>query len=49
MTLLMPRRKGKPRREEMDRPVNIQRAFICRASGGSWIQCAEVGETTTEN
>ena len=33
----------------MDLPVNIQRAFICRASGGSWIQCAEVGETTTEN
>ena len=45
----MPRRRGKPRREEMDLPVNIQRAFICRASGGSWIQCAEVGETTTEN
>ncbi len=45
----MPRKRGKPRREEMELPTNIQRAFIARASGANWIQCAEVGETTTEN
>ena len=49
MTSLLPRRRGKPRREEMELPANIQRAFIARASGANWIQCAEVGETTTEN
>ena len=49
MTSLLPRRRGKPRREEMELPANIQRAFIARASGANWIQCAEVAETSTEN
>ena len=33
----------------MDLPVNIQKAFIARASGANWLQCAEVAETSTEN
>ena len=28
MTSIVPRRRGKPRREEMELPANIQRAFI---------------------
>ena len=43
------RRRGKPRREEMQLPANIQRAFIARASGANWIQCAEIGNTSTAN
>ena len=49
MTSPLPRRRGKPRREEMELSVNIQRGFIAGASGANWIQCAEVGETTTED
>ena len=30
-------------------PPNIQRAFIARASGANWIQCAAIGETSTAN
>ena len=33
----------------MELPAHIQRAFIARASGASWIQCAEVANTSTAN
>ena len=33
----------------MQLPANIQRAFIARASGANWIQCAEIGNTSTAN
>ena len=49
MTSLMPRRRGKPKREEMDLPPNIQRAFVARANGANWIESAAIGETTTQN
>ena len=49
MTTLMPRRRGKLRREEQSLPPNIQRAFVARANGANWIEAAAVGETTTQN
>ena len=50
MTLTVPRRRGKLRREEMTSlPPNIQRAFIAKANGCNWIECAEVGKTSTAN
>jgi hypothetical protein len=49
MTSLMPRRRGKPRREEMELPANIQKAFVARANGANWIESAAIGETTTQN
>ena len=49
MTSLMPRRRGKLRREEQSLPPNIQRAFIARANGANWIESAAIGETTTQN
>ena len=34
----------------MDLPPNIQKAFIAHAAGKkSWIECAAIGDTTTEN
>ena len=49
MTSLMPKRRGKLRREEQTLPPNIQRAFIARANGANWIESASIGETTTQN
>ena len=49
MTSLMPKRRGKLRREEQTLPPNIQRAFIARANGANWIESAAIGETTTQN
>ena len=49
MTTLMPRRRGKLKREEQSLPPNIQRAFIARANGANWIESAAIGETTTQN
>tara|TARA_Y100001968_G_scaffold77937_1_gene69242 strand:+ start:149 stop:586 length:438 start_codon:yes stop_codon:yes gene_type:complete len=49
MTTLMPRRRGKLKREEQSLPPNIQRAFIARANGAYWIESAAIGETTTKN
>ena len=48
MTITMPRR-GKPKREEMPLPVNIQSSFIAIASGANYIQAAELGGTSTAN
>ena len=47
--LTMPRRVGKPRREEQDLPPNIQAALVARASGANWLQAAEVGGTSAAN
>tara|TARA_E500000331_G_C17208650_1_gene692581 strand:- start:523 stop:981 length:459 start_codon:yes stop_codon:yes gene_type:complete len=49
MTSLMPRRRGKLKREEQSLPVNIRKAFIARANGSNWIESAAIGETTTQN
>ena len=49
VTSLMPRKRGKLKREEQTLPPNIQRAFIARANGANWIESAAIGETTTEN
>ena len=45
----MPRRRGKPRREEMELPANVQKAFIARANGANWERSAEAGGTTAQN
>ena len=45
----MPRRRGKPRREEMELPANIQKAFVARANGANWIESAAIAGTTTQN
>ena len=49
MTTLMPRRRGKLRREEQTLPPNIQRAFVARANGANWKEAAEIGGIGTEN
>ena len=49
MTTLMPRKRGKLKREQQSLPPNIQRAFIARANGANWIESAAIGETTTQN
>ena len=49
MTTLIPRKRGKLKREQQSLPPNIQRAFIARANGANWIEAAQVAQTTTQN
>ena len=49
MTSLVPKRRGKLRREEQSLPPYVQRSFIAYANGCSWIQAAEIAGTTTQN
>ena len=49
MTTLMPRKRGKLRREQQSLPPSIRKAFIARANGANWIESAAIAGTTTQN
>ena len=48
MTSLMPRKRGKLRREQQTLPPSVQKAFIAHASGANWKEAAEIGGIGTE-
>ena len=49
MTSLVPRKRGKKRREEQSLPPYVQRSFVAYANGCNWIESAAAGGTTTQN
>ena len=48
MTTLMPRKRGKLRREQQTLPPSVQKAFIAHANGANWKEAAEIGGIGTE-
>ena len=46
MTLSMPKKRGKKKREEMELPANVRRGLIAHSEGLSWIDAAKVANLT---
>ena len=42
----MPKKRGKPKREEMTLPANVRRGLIAHSEGLSWIEAAKVANIT---
>ena len=42
MTLSMPKKRGKKKREEMELPANVRRGLLAHSEGLSWIESAKV-------
>ena len=46
MTLSMPKKRGKKKREEMELPANVRRGLIAHSEGLSWIEASKVANLT---
>tara|TARA_B100000424_G_scaffold247948_1_gene220703 strand:+ start:836 stop:1279 length:444 start_codon:yes stop_codon:yes gene_type:complete len=46
MTLAMPKKRGKKKREEMELPANVRRGLIAHSEGLSWIEASKVANLT---
>ena len=46
MTLSMPNKRGKKRREEMELPANVRRGLLAHSEGLTWIEAAKVANIT---
>ena len=46
MTLSMPNKRGKKRREEMELPANVLRGLLAHSEGLTWIEAAKVANLT---
>ena len=46
MTLSMPNKRGKKKREEMELPANVSRGLLAHSEGLSWIDAAKVANLT---
>ena len=46
MTLAMPNKRGKKKREEMELPANVRRGLIAHSEGLSWIEASKVANLT---
>ena len=46
MTLSMPNKRGKKKREEMELPANVRRGLLAHSEGLSWIEAAKVANIT---
>ena len=46
MTLAMPKKRGKKKREEMELPANVRRGLLAHSEGLSWIEAAKVANIT---
>ena len=46
MTLSMPNKRGKKKREEMELPANVRRGLLAHSEGLSWIDAAKVANLT---
>ena len=42
----MPKKRGKPKRDEMELPANVRRGLIAHSEGLSWIEAAKVANIT---
>ncbi len=46
MTLAMPKKRGKKKREEMELPANVRSGLIAHSEGLSWIEASKVANLT---
>ena len=49
MTLSMPKKRGKPKREEMELPGNVRRGLLAHSQGHNWIESAKIANLTPDN
>ena len=49
MTLSMTKKRGKPKREEMELPGNVRRGLLAHSQGHNWIESAKIANLTPDN
>ena len=45
----MPKKRGKPKREEMDLPGNVRRGLLAHSQGHNWIESAKIANLIPDN